>query len=87
MPGLSCGLRHGFRGRLRARHEGVSRAAHRGLGEVGSAPDVPAGLADLGVPEDLHDRGHVRAQLVQDRVGGVAAAVVLAPTVDASFLE
>ncbi len=70
-----------------AGHKGVSYPAHRVHREVRSALDVAPGLADLGVSQDLHDRGHVDPEFVQDRAGGVAAPVVQAAVVDAGFRQ
>ncbi|MBW8800653.1 MAG: hypothetical protein JF597_45960 [Streptomyces sp.] len=48
---------------------------------------VPPDLTDLGVPENLHDRGHVDPEFVQDRAGGLTAAVVEAAVVDPGFRQ
>ena len=77
--GLSSGLsgaRNRGRRRRRREYEELAHAPHGVLGQVGPALDVPPGLADLCVPQDLHDRGHVDAQLVEDRAGAVTAPVV-----------
>ena len=70
---LSSSLSCGYRGRFRGGQERVPHAAHRVLREVRPPLHVAAGLADLGVAQDLHDRGHVDPEFVQDRAGGVRA--------------